>query len=132
MTFTYFLNLRKIWSKVIFCKDNFYVWFQKKLSESRFYDFHVFFKFKKNLDKDNFESEVVFSKTIFTRKIIFFKDDFKFVHFSNKLQKSHVWPKNIKKSFFFFFLTSLAEWYAICWSYKIKICGLAESGEMRI
>ena len=35
----------------------------------------MFFKFKKNLDKDDFES----------------------ILFSNKFQKSHVWPKNIKK-----------------------------------
>ena len=63
----------------------------------------MFFKFKKNLDKDNFESEVVFLKDDFHRKkIVFEKDDFESVHFSNKLQKSHVWPKNIEKKNAFF------------------------------
>jgi hypothetical protein len=34
------------------------------------------------------------------RKIVFEKDDFKSVHFSNKHHKSYVWPKKKKKSFF--------------------------------
>jgi hypothetical protein len=57
----------------------------------------MFFKFKKNLDKDDFESEVVFLKDDFHGKNRLFKNDFESVHFSNKLQNSHVWPKNIKK-----------------------------------
>jgi hypothetical protein len=60
----------------------------------------VFFKFKKNLDKNDFESEVVFLKDDFHGKIVFQKDNFESVHFSNKLQKSLVWSKNIKNAFF--------------------------------
>jgi hypothetical protein len=41
-----------------------------------------------------------FTKTIFTRKIIFKKDDFELVHFSNKHEKSHVWAKVAKKCIF--------------------------------
>ena len=55
---------------------------------------------------------------IFTRKIVFQKDNFESVNFSNKLQKSHFLPKNIKKEKKKkHFLASLARsrlsWFAI-------------------
>jgi hypothetical protein len=82
---------KKIYLKVIFCKDNFY----------------VFFKFKKNLDNEDFESEVVFLKNDFHgKKIVFEKNDFESVHFSNKIQKSYLAKKYNKKKMHF--LTSLA------------------------
>jgi hypothetical protein len=43
---------KKIYLKVVFCKN----------------DFYVFFKFKKNLDKDDFELEVLFLKEDFHGK----------------------------------------------------------------
>ena len=45
-------DFKKHYLKVVFCKD----------------DFYVFFKFKKNLNKDDFESEVVFLKDDFHGK----------------------------------------------------------------
>ena len=56
----------------------------------------MFFKFKKNLDKDDFESKVVFLKNDFH---VFNKDDFESVHFSNKLQKSYIWSKRRRSIF---------------------------------
>ena len=64
--------------KVIFCKDNFHI-----------------FQIKEKIGQKS-----SFTKTIFKGKIVFKKDDFESVYFSNKHQKSHVWPKNIKKSIF--------------------------------
>ena len=48
-----------------------------------------------------------FTKTIFTFKSVFHKDDFEWIQFSNKHHKSHVWPKNFKKQKMYF-LTTLA------------------------
>ena len=47
--------------------------------------------------KRKFGQKVSFTKMIFTFKIVFHKDDFESVNFSNKHNKSHVWPKNLKK-----------------------------------
>ena len=106
MTFMCFLNLRKFWSKVVFCNDNFHVWFQKNLSKSHIYkrrfsrliskrklsksrkdNFHVFFKFKKNLDKNDFELEV--QNCLWERRfeLFHFQIKFKRVMFDKKKKK---------------------------------------------
>ena len=58
---TFTSDFKKIYLKVVFCKDN----------------FHLFFKFKKNLDKNDFESQVVF-----------LKDDF---HGKNRFSERQFW-----------------------------------------
>jgi hypothetical protein len=58
----------------------------------------IFLKFKKHVKVVSCNNQKSsFSKTILREKIVFEKDDFESIHFSNKHYKSHVWPKNIKK-----------------------------------
>ena len=68
--------LTKFWSEVVFKRNDFE-------------------KYK------NFGQKVSFRKTIFTFKSVFYKNDFKRVHISNKHYKSNVWLKYLKKCNFF-------------------------------
>ncbi len=60
----------------------------------------IFFKFKKHV-KVIFcnNQKLSLRKTIFSRKIIFEKDDFESVYFLNKHHKSHVWSKKKNSKF---------------------------------
>ena len=107
------------WSKVVFYKDNFRIWLKKKVIfvKTTFTDFLNLRKIRSKIDfcKDNFHVFLNLRKIwtmsilnmIFTRKIVFKKNDFESVHFSNKLQKSCLAPKKKKKMHF---LTSLAHY----------------------
>ena len=75
--------------KIVFEKDDF--WLLQKTT------FTCFLNLRKIWTKTILNQKSSFSKTIFTGKIIFEKDDFELIHFSNKLQKSYVWPKKKKK-----------------------------------
>ena len=92
--------LFKIWTrfKIVFVKNTFKR--ENRLSERHFLT-KIFIFLKIVFSKDNFwlkfGQKVFFRKTIFTFKSVFYKDDFEWIHISNKHHNSHVWPKNLKK-----------------------------------